>query len=139
MIIYVILIALVLVTTVGSIVTYDRNCEKLNAVLTVACIVSFFGTIVFTGLDHYAFRKNVEAVDVVATITDKRERTVKKSKNVWVTEYSLYMTYEGEEDQKDVERNIYDKWEIGQQIEGQKVYYTTGFTNINTYEFVWAF
>ena len=139
MIIYVILIALVLVTAVGSIVTFDRGHDKLNAVLTVACIVSFFGTVIFTGLDHYAFRKNVEAVNVVATITDKHERTVKTSKRTWTTEYSLYMTCEGEEDQKVVEKNIYDKWEIGQEIQGQKVHYTTGITNINTYEYVWAF
>lgn len=139
MIIYVILIALVVVTAVGAIVTYDRNCETLNAVLTVACIVSFFGTIIFTGLDHYTFRKNVEAIDVVATITDKHERTVKTSKYSWTTEYSLYMTCEEEEDQKVVEKNIYDKWEIGQEIQGQKVHYTTGITNINTYEYVWAF
>lgn len=136
MIIYVILIALVLVTTVGSIVTCNH--EKLHAVLVVACFVSFFGLFIFAGLDHY-YRKNVEAVNVVATITDKHERTVKTSKNTWTTEYSLYMTCEGEEDQKVVDKNIYDKWEIGQEIQGQKVYYTTGITNINTYEYVWAF
>ena len=139
MIIYVILIVLLIVTTMGAIVTCNSDHEKLHSVLEVACIVSFFGLLIFSGLDHYAFRKNVEAVDVVATITDKRERRVKKSKNVWATKYSLYMTYEGEENQKEVDKKIYDKWEIGQEIQGQKIYYTTGFTNINTYEYVWAF
>ncbi len=139
MIIYVILIALVIVTTVGSIVTYNSDHEKLNVVLTVACIVSFFGLVIFTGLDHYAFRKNVEAVNVVATIEDKYTTTRKTSKSTWKTVYWLNMDCNGEEDQKEVDWETYDRWEVGQQIEGQKVYYTTGITNINTYEYVWAF
>lgn len=139
MIIYIILIALVIVTTVGSIVTYNRDCEKLNAVLTVACIVSFFGLVIFTGLDNYIFRKNVEAVNVVATIEDKYTTTRKTSQRTWETVYWLNMDCNGEKDQKEVDWQIYDKWEIGQEIQGQKIYYTTGFTNINTYEYVWAF
>lgn len=139
MIIYVILIALVIVAAVGSIMTYNSDYEKLNVVLTVACIVSFLGLVIFTGLDHYTFRKNVEAVDVVATVEDKYTTTRKTSKRTWETVYWLNMDCNGEEDQKEVNWEIYDKWEAGQQIEGQKIYYTTGFTNINTYEYVWAF
>jgi len=139
MIIYVILVALVIVTTVGAIVTYNSDYEKLNVVLTVACIVSFFGLVIFTGLDHYTFRKNVEAVNVVATIEDKYTTTRKTSKNTWETAYWLNMDCNGEEDQKEADWQIYDRWEVGQESNGQKVYYTTGLTNINTYEYVWAF
>lgn len=137
MIIYVILIVLLIVTVMGAIVTCNDH-EKLHTVLVAACFVSFYGLFIFAGLDYY-YRKNVEAVNVVATIEDKHERRVKTSKNSWTTKYDLYMTYEGEEDQKEVDKKIYDKWEIGQEIQGQKIYYTTGFTNINTYEYVWAF
>lgn len=139
MIIYVILVALVLVTTVGAIVTYNSDYEKLNVVLTVACIVSFTGLIVFNGLDYGTYRKNVEAVNVVGTIEDKYTTTRKTSKNTWKTVYWLDVECNGEKDQKEVDWQVYDKWENGQEIEGQKVYYTTGFTNINTYEYVWAF
>ena len=139
MIIYVILVALVLVTTVGAIVTYNSDHEKLNVVLTVACIVSFTGLIVFNGLDYGIYRKNVEAVNVVGTIEDKYTTTRKTSKSTWETVYWLDVECNGEKDQKEVDWQIYDRWEIGQKIEGQKIYYTTGFTNINTYEYVWAF
>ena len=138
MIIYVILVVLLIVTTMGAIMTCNSDHEKLHTVLVVACFVSFYGLLIFAGLDYY-YRKNVEAVNVVATIEDKHERRIKTSKNTWTTKYSLYMTYEGEEDQKEVDKKIYDKWEIGQEIQGQKIYYTTGITNINTYEYVWAF
>ena len=138
MIIYIILVALVIVTIVGSIVTYNNH-EELNAVLTVACIMSFIGLIIFTGLDHYAFRKNVEAVDVVGTIEDKYTTTRKTSKNTWKTVYWLDIEYNEEEKQEEVDKETYNEWEIGQEIQGQKIYYTTGITNINTYEYVWAF
>lgn len=139
MIIYVILVVLFIVAAIGAIVTCNSDHEKLHTVLEVTCIASFFGLLIFTGLDHYAFRKNVEAVNVVATIEDKRKRTVQTSKNTWTTKYNLYVSYDGETDQKEVDKKIYNKWEIGQEIQGQKIYYTTGITNINTYEFVWAF
>jgi hypothetical protein len=139
MIIYVILVALVVVTVVGAIVTYNSYHEELNAVLTVACIVSFTGLIVFNGLDYGTYRKNVEAVNVVGTIEDKYTTTRETSENTWKTVYWLDVECDGEEKQEEVSWEIYDKWEAGQQIEGQKVYYTTGFTNINTYEYVWAF
>jgi hypothetical protein len=137
MIIYVILVGLLVVTTFGAIVTCNDH-GKLHTALVVACFVSFYGLFIFAGQDHY-YRKNVEAVNVVATIEDKHERRAKTSKNTWATKYSLYISYDGETDQKEVDKKIYDKWEVGQEVQGQKIYYTTGFTNINTYEYVWAF
>lgn len=139
MIIYVILVVLVIVTIVGAVVTHNSDHEKLNVVLTVAYIVSFTGLTIFSGLDHNTFRKNVEAVNVVGTIEDKYMTTRKTSKTTWKIVYWLDVEYDGEEKQEEVDWEIYDEWEIGQEIEGQKVYYTTGFTNINTYEYVWAF
>ena len=136
MIIYIILgvIFILLMITTG-IIWYVSWDDSLKAKMASACLIYLVAVFTFYLIDYHALRKNVEVTEIVGTISDKE--TIKKKKGS--TQYILYVNYESDTDKNQVYNKEYKKWSVGEKIEGQKIYFTSGITNINSYEYVWMF
>ena len=135
MIIYIILAVVFVVLLVLSFLEYS-NIIDTRGIATGAFLFVLIGGFSFIMIDNTATRKNVETIPMSATV-DKTYYSVHKHGNSYKKDYYIVYTFE---DGKKITDNVgytrYKEYREGDALNGAKVYYTTGITNINTYSYV---
>lgn len=133
MIVYIIIISVLVVFTVLAYLEYIDKIDTNGAVSTIWLVV-LVGFVIFIAVDD-GMRKNAETIPMTATVTDTYARVDSNGKSSHMA-YFIYVKFEdGHEESKKVSYTDFKKYAEGDTVDGCKVYYTTGITNINTYAY----
>lgn len=133
MIVYIIIISALVVFTVLAILEY---CDKIdtNGVVSGIWLIILVGLVFFSSVDD-GLRKNAEKIPMTATVTDTYAKVNSNGKSSSIS-YFIYVKFEdGHEERKKVSYRDFKQYSEGETVDGYKVYYTTGITNINTYAY----